>query len=80
MVCMAEAVVTEKLVSMLRHHRSQEGISACWRLGINWLCAGGTGSKVLGIYANRDPLVTLSHVLIILPHKKTLLLQFKSRS
>jgi len=49
---------------------SREGILACARLGTRWLCAGGRGSKVLGMCANRHPLVTLSHVLIIFPHKK----------
>lgn len=47
----------------------QEGIPACGRLVMCWLCAGGTRSS-LCMYADKDPLVTLSHVLNATPLKK----------
>lgn len=59
----------------VQHHRSQEEKEfQSVGDGTRWLCAGETGSKVSGMYANQDPLVTLSHALVVFPHKKALLL------
>lgn len=68
-VHVAEAVVTEQPVSV-RPHRSQEEKEFQPVGGL--ACAGFVqAAKVLGTYANRDPLVTLGCVLIVLLHKKS---------
>lgn len=78
-VCMAESVVTKQPVSAW-HHRSQDEKEFQPVGGLS--CAGfvqGEQEAVLCTYANRDPLVTLSHMLNTTPRKKALLLQNKSR-
>lgn len=64
------------------HHRSQEVEEFLPVRGLahTGFVQGGTGSKVSVTYANSYPLGTLTHMLIVFPHKKAVLLQSKSRN